>query len=67
MSAPVRRVWSPRTTSSVAGYEVHVYEMTDKIGGMMVWGIPAFRLPVGVIDERHHPPNQNAVPVFRFT
>ena len=36
---------------SVAGYEVHVYEMTDKIGGMMVWGIPAFRLPVGVIDE----------------
>ncbi len=35
----------------VAGYEVHVYEMTDRLGGMMVWGIPAFRLPVGIIDE----------------
>jgi NADPH-dependent glutamate synthase beta subunit-like oxidoreductase len=36
---------------SIAGYEVHVYEMTDRLGGMMVWGIPAFRLPPGVIDE----------------
>jgi len=35
----------------VAGYEVHVYEMTDRLGGMMVWGIPAFRLPPGIIDE----------------
>jgi NADPH-dependent glutamate synthase beta subunit-like oxidoreductase len=34
-----------------AGYEVHVYEMTDRLGGMMVWGIPAFRLPPGIIDE----------------
>ena len=34
-----------------AGYEVHVYEMTDRLGGMMVWGIPAFRLPVGIIQE----------------
>ena len=36
---------------AVAGYEVHVYEMSDRPGGMMVWGIPAFRLPVGVIQE----------------
>jgi NADPH-dependent glutamate synthase beta subunit-like oxidoreductase len=36
---------------SVAGFEVHVYEMTGKIGGMMIWGIPAFRLPPGIIDE----------------
>ena len=36
---------------SVAGYEVHVYEMTDRIGGLMVWGVPAFRLPHGVIEE----------------
>ena len=35
----------------VAGYAVHVYEMTDRLGGMMTWGIPAFRLPPGVIDE----------------
>ncbi len=35
----------------VAGFEVHVYEMTDRPGGMMAWGIPAFRLPTGIIDE----------------
>jgi NADPH-dependent glutamate synthase beta subunit-like oxidoreductase len=34
-----------------AGYQVHVYEMTDRLGGMMVWGIPAFRLPPGIIEE----------------
>ncbi len=34
-----------------AGFEVHVYEMTDRLGGMMVWGIPAFRLPPGIIHE----------------
>ena len=34
-----------------AGYEVHVYEMTDRLGGMMVWGIPGFRLPAGIIEE----------------
>ena len=33
------------------GYSVHVYEMTDRIGGLMIWGIPAFRLPPGIIDE----------------
>ena len=35
----------------VAGYKVDVYEMSDRAGGMMVWGIPAFRLPPGVIEE----------------
>ncbi|MFM8747278.1 MAG: FAD-dependent oxidoreductase [Aestuariivirga sp.] len=34
-----------------AGFEVHVYEMMDKPGGMMVWGIPGFRLPPGIIEE----------------
>ncbi len=36
---------------AVAGYEVHVYEMSDRLGGMMVWGIPAFRLPANTIQE----------------
>ncbi|MFQ5973428.1 MAG: FAD-dependent oxidoreductase [Alphaproteobacteria bacterium] len=36
---------------AVAGFEVHVYEMSDRLGGMMVWGIPAFRLPPGIIEE----------------
>ena len=34
-----------------AGFEVHVYEMMDKPGGMMVWGIPGFRLPPGTVEE----------------
>ena len=36
---------------AVAGFKVDVYEMTDRPGGMMCWGIPAFRLPVGIIEE----------------
>ena len=38
----------------VAGYSVDVYEMSDRLGGMMAWGIPAFRLPPGIIDEDIH-------------
>ena len=34
-----------------SGYRVDVYEMSDRPGGMMVWGIPAFRLPPGIIQE----------------
>ncbi len=34
-----------------AGFAVDVYEMTSRAGGMMVWGIPAFRLPRRVIEE----------------
>jgi len=36
---------------AVAGFKVDVYEMTDRPGGMMIWGIPAFRLPQNVIVE----------------
>ena len=34
-----------------AGYEVHVYEASNKLGGMMFWGIPRFRLPEGVVQQ----------------
>lgn len=34
-----------------AGYEVHVYEMSKHLGGMMTWGIPEFRLPKGIIEQ----------------
>jgi NADPH-dependent glutamate synthase beta subunit-like oxidoreductase len=33
------------------GYEVHVYELTKKLGGYMTWGIPAFRCPPEVFEE----------------
>ena len=34
-----------------AGYEVHVHEATDKLGGMMYWGIPRFRLPESAVQQ----------------
>lgn len=36
---------------AVNGFEVHVYEKSDRPGGMMVWGIPAFRLPPERVQE----------------
>ena len=34
-----------------AGYEVHVHEATGKLGGMMYWGIPRFRLPEAAVQQ----------------
>jgi NADPH-dependent glutamate synthase beta subunit-like oxidoreductase len=34
-----------------AGYAVHVYELTEMLGGYMTWGIPAFRCPQEVFRE----------------
>ena len=38
------------------GYQVTIFEGKDKIGGVLRYGIPAFRLPKSVIDdfEYHH-------------
>lgn len=36
---------------AAAGYRVHVYEAAPKAGGMMIWGIPDFRLPPEVVDQ----------------
>jgi len=33
------------------GFEVNVFEQSNRPGGMMVWGIPAFRLPAHVLRE----------------
>jgi heterodisulfide reductase subunit A-like polyferredoxin len=34
-----------------AGYGVTVFEGHDKLGGMLYWGIPAYRLPKDVLDR----------------
>jgi NADH-quinone oxidoreductase subunit F len=36
---------------SVKGHQVVVFESTDRIGGMLVWGIPEYRLPREVLDR----------------
>jgi NADPH-dependent glutamate synthase beta subunit-like oxidoreductase len=33
------------------GYAVTVYESADKPGGMLLWGIPRYRLPADVLDR----------------
>ncbi len=33
------------------GYDVTVFEAADKAGGMMRWGIPAYRLPREILDR----------------
>jgi len=34
------------------GYEVHVYDRYDRIGGLMMYGIPGFKLEKYVVDRR---------------
>jgi NADPH-dependent glutamate synthase beta subunit-like oxidoreductase len=34
-----------------AGFKVDLYEASDRLGGMAVWGIPRFRLPEGIIAQ----------------
>lgn len=35
------------------GYQVHVYDRQDRVGGLMVYGIPSFKLEKHVLDRRH--------------
>jgi len=33
------------------GYSVTVFEASDKAGGMLLWGIPRYRLPADILDK----------------
>ncbi|WP_029010655.1 NAD(P)-dependent oxidoreductase [Azospirillum halopraeferens] len=35
------------------GYEVHVYDRYDRVGGLLVYGIPGFKLEKDVVARRH--------------
>jgi glutamate synthase (NADPH) small chain len=35
------------------GYQVHVYDRYDRVGGLMVYGIPGFKLEKDVVRRRH--------------
>lgn len=35
------------------GYEVHVYDRHDRVGGLLVYGIPGFKLEKDVVARRH--------------
>ncbi len=35
------------------GYQIHVYDRHDRVGGLMVYGIPNFKLEKEVVERRH--------------
>jgi glutamate synthase (NADPH/NADH) small chain len=37
----------------VQGYQVHVYDRYDRVGGLMIYGIPNFKLEKEVVLRRH--------------
>lgn len=38
-------------TLALRGYDVTIFEAHDKIGGVMMYGIPAFRLPKSILEK----------------
>ena len=36
------------------GYRITIFESKDKIGGVLRYGIPDFRLPKDILDKIHH-------------
>jgi glutamate synthase (NADPH/NADH) small chain len=35
------------------GYGVHVYDRYDRVGGLMIYGIPGFKLEKRIVERRH--------------
>ena len=35
------------------GYQVHVYDRYDRVGGLMIYGIPGFKLEKEIVQRRH--------------
>jgi glutamate synthase (NADPH/NADH) small chain len=44
-----------------AGHEVHVYDRYDRVGGLMIYGIPNFKLEKSVVIRRHKLLEQSGV------
>ena len=34
------------------GYQVHVYDRYDRIGGLLMYGIPGFKLEKSIVERR---------------
>ncbi len=49
-SAPGRPGWPAPPTSRIRGHEVTIFEALHKPGGVLVYGIPEFRLPKGIVQ-----------------
>ena len=51
-SAPGRPGWPARRSSTRPGTAVTVFERADRIGGLLTYGIPNFKLEKWVVDRR---------------
>ncbi len=43
------------------GYQVHVYDRYDRVGGLMIYGIPGFKLEKEIVLRRHALLEQGAI------
>ena len=43
------------------GYQVHVYDRYDRVGGLMIYGIPGFKLEKDIVLRRHALLEQGAI------
>ncbi len=51
-SAPARPGWPPPSSSPAAGHAVTVFERADRIGGLLRYGIPDFKMEKRRLDRR---------------
>ena len=51
-SAPAPPAWRPPTSCAAAGYQVTVYDRHDRAGGLLIYGIPNFKLEKDVVERR---------------
>ncbi len=51
-SVPARRVWPPRSNWRASGHSVTVFEKNDRVGGLLRYGIPDFKMEKNHIDRR---------------
>ena len=51
-SAPAPRAWPRPTGCAADGYQVTVYDRHDRAGGLLIYGIPGFKLEKDVVERR---------------
>ena len=51
-SAPARRAWPARSSWRAPGTRVTLFEKNDRIGGLLRYGIPDFKMEKHLIDRR---------------
>ena len=54
-SAPAPPASPPPSGCARQGYQVHVYDRYDRVGGLMIYGIPNFKLEKEVVAPPHRP------------